>query len=92
MSESNADPTGTLILADEPARPLRWHHSVEFDGYTHTTACGRVLDTSVEIRDVLLDPVRGWAEHVKPANGCPICHDSVRGLNTNEKSSRVGHD
>ncbi|WP_138006550.1 hypothetical protein [Halalkalirubrum salinum] len=69
-------PSGTLILSDEPARPLRWHHSVEFDGYKHTTACSRVIDCD-DIRDVFLDPVDEWNKRVKPANSCPTCHDSV---------------
>lgn len=72
---------GTLILADEFGRPLQWHHSVEFDGYTHTTACGREIDPSDDVREVLMDdPVDDWSANVKPANSCAACHRSVRAL------------
>lgn len=74
---SNSEPTGTLILADETGRSLTWHHSVEFDGYIHTTACEREVECD-DIRDVELEPREAWRKHVTPNNGCPTCHDSVR--------------
>ena len=71
-------PSGTLILADESMRNLTWHHSVEFDGYKHTTACGRDVGCD-DIRDVVMNPVDGWHKNVTPNNGCPSCYDSVHG-------------
>lgn len=70
---------GTLILSDETARSLSWHHSVEFDGHTHTTACRREIDCD-DIRDIELDPRDAWRSNVTPSNGCPTCYDSVFGL------------
>ena len=75
MSEES-DVSGTLVLADEPARRITWHHSIEFDGYRHTTACEREIHCD-HIRDVFLDPVEAWHKRVKPANSCPSCYDSV---------------
>jgi len=77
--ESTDDAPGTLVLADEPHRSLTWHHSVEFDGFEHTTACGRELNVE-HVQDVILgDPRDDWAEWVPPTDGCPDCHRSVRG-------------
>jgi hypothetical protein len=72
--------TGTAILVEKPnlACPF-WHHSVEFDGYEHTTACGMTVDCD-EINEVLMDTVEGWNEEIGPANRCPECHGSVRSL------------
>ena len=71
------EPTGTLILVDEPGRRLTWHHSVAFDGYQHTTACGREVDCD-DIRDVEMEPPReAWHKHVTPNTSCPTCYDSV---------------
>lgn len=75
-SEEDDGPGGTLVLADERGRSLTWHHSVEFDGFVHKAACGRVVDTD-DVRDVLVDPVDGWHRDVTPSNGCGTCHDSV---------------
>lgn len=71
------EPTGTLILVDQTGRSLTWHHSVEFDGYVHTTACDRVIDCD-DIRDVEMGhPREAWRKNVTPNNGCPTCHRSV---------------
>jgi hypothetical protein len=66
----------TLVLADEPARTLQWHYSVEFDGNSHTTACRREINCR-NIRDVELEPREAWRKHVTPSDGCPTCHREV---------------
>jgi len=71
--------TGTLILTSQPGRSLTWHHSVEFDGYVHTTACGRTVDCD-NIHTVELDPIETWHETVTPSDGCSSCYDSVQEL------------
>lgn len=82
-------PGGTLLLTDEPGRPIRWHHSVKFEGYKHTTACGRKIDTD-DVRDVFLDPVHAWHKRVTPANSCPTCYDSVHQRREFEQAATAG--
>jgi len=78
--------TGTLILTSEPRHRLQWHHSVKFDGFVHTTACGRQIDTD-HIQNVELDPVETWHETVTPSDGCGQCSKSVQELR--EEQDRV---
>lgn len=75
-------PTGTAILADERGRSLEWHHSVEFDGFVHKTACDRVIDTD-DVRDALVELPEAWNREVARTDGCSTCSRSI---------SDLGHD
>ena len=73
---SDDDVPGTLVLVDESGRSLEWHHSVEFDGVEHRTACRRDVGTE-NVRDVMMNPEEDWHEHVPPVDGCGSCKKSV---------------
>jgi len=74
---------GTAILVSDDAvdtdRPF-WHHSVEYDGYHHVTACGLEIDVEQGVNDVLMELPDDWNDEVGPSNRCPECHGSVRSL------------
>jgi hypothetical protein len=68
---------GTLIKAASSLDPdaPEWHHSVEFDGYDHTTACGRTIAAGDDVDEVLLEIPDG----LETGNTCPNCKDATLG-------------
>ena len=75
MSETD-QATGTLIRVNHGAREM-WHHSVEFDGYEHETACGQSFECH-EVNCVLLE-ISAWGDIYKQ-RCCDECAGSVRSL------------
>jgi hypothetical protein len=54
-----------------------WHHSVEFDGYEHATACGETVDCD-DIQQVKMD-LAEWANFA-PRECCDECGASIRSI------------
>ncbi len=65
---------GTLILATDRGQSPTWHHSVDFDGDVHTTACGSSIQCS-EVEEVELDVSSGVLEDADRV--CSTCDESV---------------
>lgn len=83
--------SGSLVLADERARSLQWHHATQYSrtNSSYVTACGREIDPA-DVRDELQNPSEAWPKNVAPVDGCPNCRASAmgetRGVVTNTAS------
>lgn len=77
MSEATEDAPGTLILVDHGSRET-WHHSVAFDGYTHSTACGQGIGAGSATLEVRME-IADWHD-LDSRDCCDECAGSVRSL------------
>jgi hypothetical protein len=82
VSATEQEPEGIAVLVTHPDYGLMWHHSTDFDGCTHETACGRSVDCD-EVRDTERD-VREHMEGIASRGDCCIRCEEALGIEVSE--------